>query len=90
MDVLHYPVFKIQLRQIKNIRPFVCLSPRGVGRAIRRGYELEQAVGTHRKRVWSSGYDARFTRERSRVRSPLPVRFLSSSVEQLALLGVVP
>ena len=90
MDVLHYPVIKIQHRQIKNIRPFFCLSPRGVGHAIRRGYELEQAVGTHRKRVWSSGYDARFTRERSRVRSPLPVRFLSSSVEQLALLGVVP
>ena len=24
-------------------------------------------------RMWSSGYDARFTRERSRVRSPLSV-----------------
>ena len=78
--------YQNQLRQIKNIRPFVCLSAQRVGRAIRIGYELKRAAGTQRKRVWSSGYDARFTRERSGVRSPLPVRFLSSSVEQLALL----
>ena len=40
------------------------------------GYRHGCVTDTHRKRVWSSGYDARFTRERSRVRSPLPVRFL--------------
>ena len=31
------------------------------------------------QRLWSSGYDARFTRERSRVRSPLTVLLLSIS-----------
>ena len=30
------------------------------------------------RRVWSSGYDARFTRERSGVRPPLPVLILSN------------
>ncbi len=29
--------------------------------------------------MWSSGYDARFTRERSGVRSPLPVSFFLST-----------
>ena len=42
----------------------------------RSAYKTIRAEGNHRKRVWSSGYDARLTRERSRVRSPLLVAFL--------------
>ena len=33
-------------------------------------------LNNHSKRVWSSGYDVRLTRERSWVRSSLPVYFL--------------
>lgn len=32
-----------------------------------------EAVARRTEQAWSSGYDARLTRERSRVRNPVPV-----------------
>jgi hypothetical protein len=41
-----------------------------------REYIVYQGLELSKTQVWSSGYDARFTRERSRVQSSPPVLIL--------------